>query len=189
MTSISFHRLRKGWAFPKCKRNYGIGNAVANVTRQELLEIYQLKRTAWPDGTRIRLVLRPPAVSDTLFLRGLSPAWKKAMEQLEARPGMLEVASAQEAAAHVEKSPGALTTSTVNLIVTEKRAMKALSIDGVGPNSGSIADGTYPYYKQIFLITLPKPSPTVQSFIAFVRSKAGHEILVRTGHVVPSDNR
>lgn len=159
-------------------------NPVPGITSPQLLEIYQLKRMAWPDGSRIRLVLRSPDVSDTLFLKGLSPAWKQAMSALEARPGMLEATTAQEAASLVEQLHGALATSTVNLIVTEKRAMKALPIDGVEPGAKTIADGSYPYYKPVFLLVLRDPAPAVRSFLAFVASKAGRDILIRTGHVV-----
>lgn len=164
-------------------------NKASSVTSRQLLEIYQGKLAAWPDGSRIRLVLRPPSVSDTIFLKELSPEWKKAMDDLEARPGMLVVATAQEAADRVEKTPGAITTSTINLIVTEKRAMKALRINGVEPNAKTVADGSYPYYKPMFLVTLPKSAPSVRKFVAFVRSKTGRDILIRTGHVVPGEGR
>ncbi len=164
-------------------------NKASSVTSKQLLEIYQGRLTAWPDGSRLRLVLRPPSVSDTIFLKELSPQWKKAMDDLEARPGMLVVATAQEAADRVEKTPGAVTTSTINLIVTEKRAMKALRINGVEPNAKTVADGSYPYYKPVFLVTLPKPSPSVQKFVTFARSKTGRDILVRTGHVVLGEAR
>ena len=164
-------------------------NKASSVTREQLLEIYKGKLTVWPDGSRVRLVLRPPSVSDTMFLKDLSPEWKKAMEDLEARPGMLVVATAQEAADRVEKTPGAITTSTINLIVTEKRAMKALKVNGVEPNAKTVADGSYPYYKPVYLVTLPKPSPSVQKFVAFARSKTGRDILTRTGHIVLGNGR
>ena len=109
--------------------------------------------------------------------------WKKTMADLEAKQGMLVVATAQEAADRVEKTPGAITTSTINLIVTEKRAMKPLRIDGVAPSSKNVADGSYHYVKPVIIVTTPKAPPTVQSFVAFVRSPAGRDILVRTGHV------
>jgi phosphate transport system substrate-binding protein len=158
-------------------------NNASNVTSAQLLEIYQGKLTAWPDGTRIRLVLRPPSVSDTIFLKDLSADWKKAMLELEAKPGMLVVATAQEAADRVEKTSGAITTSTINLIVTEKRAMKALRVDGVAPTADSITDGSYKYYKPVILVTLPAAPPAVSEFVKFVQSNAGREILIRTGHI------
>ena len=154
------------------------------VTSKQLLEMYQLKLTTWPDGSRVRLVLRPASVSDTIFLKDLSPEWKKTMIDLEAKPGMLIVATAQEAADRVEATPGAITTSTINLITTEKRAMKALKIDGVEPNARTVADRIYPYYKPVIVVTMPKAPPQVQKFVVFLRSKTGRDILVRTGHVV-----
>ena len=159
-------------------------NKTTGVTSKQLLEMYQLKLTTWPDNSRVRLVLRPASVSDTIFLKDLSPDWKKAMDSLESRPGMLVVATAQEAADLVEGTPGAITTSAINLITAEKRAMRALKIDGVEPNARTVADGSYPYYKPVILVTMPKPSSQVQKFVGFVRSKAGHDILVRTGHIV-----
>lgn len=161
----------------------GSSNKASSLTSAQLLDVYQGKMTSWPDGTRIRLVLRPPSVSDTMFLKALSPDWKKTMLDLEAKPGMLIVATAQEAADRVEKTPGAITTSTINLIVTEKRAMKPLRIDGVAPTSGNVADGSYRYFKPVILVTPPKAAPAVETFVAFVRSPAGRDILVRTGHV------
>ncbi len=157
-------------------------NNAGNVTSAQLLEIYQGRMTVWPDGTRIRLVLRPPSVSDTIFLKDLSADWKRAMLELETRPGMLVVATAQEAADRVEKTPGAITTSAINLIMTEKRAMKPLRVDGVAPTSANVADGSYKFYKPVILVTLPTPSPTVSEFVKFVQSKTGSEILTRTGH-------
>jgi phosphate transport system substrate-binding protein len=161
----------------------GSSNKAEDVTSAQLLDIYRGRMSVWADGTRIRLVLRPPSVSDTMFLKELSPDWKKAMAELETKPGMIIVATAQEAADRVEKTPGAVTTSTINLIVTEKRAMKALRIDGVAPTSNNVSDGRYRYFKPVILVTLPKASAIVQSFVAFVHSNAGRDILVRTGHV------
>ena len=162
----------------------GLNNKASDMTSRQLLEMYQLKLTSWPDGLRVRLVLRPPGVSDTIFLKDLSPQWKKAMEDLETKPGMHVVAVAQEAADQVERTPGAITTSTINLITSEKRAMKALKIDGVEPNAKTVADGTYLYYKPVIVVTMPKPTPLVQKFVSFVRSKTGRDILLRTGNVV-----
>ena len=153
-------------------------NRASNVSSRQLLEIYQMKMVEWPDGSRIRLVLRPAKVSDTMFLRELSPEWKKAMDDLDRRSGMIRHETAQEAASAVETTPGALTTSTANLIVTEKRAMKALMVDGAEPTSVN-----YKYFKPLFMVTSPKRSAAVERFVAFVRTKAAQDILARTGHI------
>ncbi len=155
------------------------------VALSHLLEIYQGRTSTWPDGSRIRLILRPSSVPDTIFLKRISPEWKKALEDLEVKRGMVVVATAQEAADRVEKTPGALATLTASLIVTEKRAIKALRIDGVAPSGKTVADGTYRFYHPVIIATLPAPTSAAETFAAFVRSPAGREVLVRSGHAVP----
>jgi hypothetical protein len=48
----------------------------------------------------------------------------------------------------------------------------------------TLADGTYPLSKPMYLLTATKPSAAVQGFIDFVRSPAGRQILAQTGHWV-----
>jgi phosphate transport system substrate-binding protein len=155
------------------------------VTSAELLQIYQEKKTTWSDGSRIVLVPRTAKVSDTLFLMDLSPEWRSAMLALDANPKIMKWDTAQEAAELVGKRRGALTTSTLALMRTESRNMKALKVDGVEPTSESVADGRYHYYKPVILLTASASarSPAVQTFVEFVCSPAGQKILARTGHV------
>ncbi len=77
------------------------------------------------------------------------------------------------------------------LILSEKRRMKPLSLNGVMPSPQAIAEGAYPYFKRYHMVTGPKkPSALVQQFIAFVRPAEGSKILTRTGHwVVRSNDR
>jgi phosphate transport system substrate-binding protein len=157
---------------------------VDDMSLTQLLEMYQGKTPTWRDGSRIRLILRPASVPETIFLKSISPDWKKALEDLEVKPGMVVVATAQEAADRIEKTPGALTTLSASLILTEKRAIKALRIDGVAPSAKAVTDGTYRYFNPLIVAALRKPMPAADRFVAFVHSPAGREVLVRTGHAV-----
>jgi len=61
----------------------------------------------WPDGTRIRVVLRPVGDSDSDMVRSLSPEVKQAKTEVEKRPGMLFAVTDQESAeSSVRFSPG-----------------------------------------------------------------------------------
>lgn len=102
----------------------------------------------------------------------------------EQRKGMLFAVTDQEAADNLEKIPGSLGPATLALVLSEKRSLKVLALDGVAPSAQSIADGSYPLYKQMFIVTGAAPSPAVRSFVDFVRSPAGRDILVQTGHAV-----
>lgn len=162
----------------------GSTNKLSSITTSKLAEIYAGKAEQWPDGSKIRLVLRPVGDSDTETIKSMSPAMRDAKTAAEQRPGMLFTVTDQDTADSIEKVPGALGPSTLALMLSEKRAFKALALDGVVPDAQSITDGRYPLFKTMFMITGANPSPAVQGFVAFVRSPAGREILAKTGHWV-----
>jgi phosphate transport system substrate-binding protein len=154
------------------------------ITTQGLADIYAGRLEAWPDGSKIRLVLRPLGDSDSETIKSISPALRDAKTAAEQRKGMLFTVTDQETADNLEKIPGALGPTTLALMLSEKRALKALTLDGVMPSAKSVADGSYPLYKQLFIVTSAQPSLAVQGFVSFVRSPAGRDILAQTGHWV-----
>jgi phosphate transport system substrate-binding protein len=157
---------------------------INEITMQQLVDIYSGKMDKWPDGTRIRLVLRPQGDSDSVMLQNISPAMRQAKLQAEARPGILLAISDQENAKALESLPGSFGACTVSQIVTEKRALKVLKLDGVEPNAATIAAGRYPHYKPLYLVTGSKSPPAAHQFVAFARSSQGRQILARSGHWV-----
>lgn len=154
------------------------------ITTQNLVDFYAGKVDEWPDGSKLRLVLRPIGDSDSEIIKNMSPAMREAKSAAEQRKGMIFTVTDQETAASIEKVSGSLGPSTLALLISEKRALKALSLDGVAPSATTIADGSYPLAKQLFIATGPKSPPEAQAFVAFVQSPAGRQILQQTGHWV-----
>ena len=157
-------------------------NPVSGLTTQEIVDIWSLKRTTWPDGSRLRLILRPATDTDTALLKSISPAMAEAVKSALAREGMKSALSDSDSADALETIEGTLGTSSLALIISEKRSLKALAVNGVTPSPRTIADGTYPYFKSLYLLTGPKPSQATQEFVSFVRSVRGREILGQLGH-------
>lgn len=157
----------------------------AAISTQELVDAYAGRLTQWPDGTRLRLILRPTGDTDTELLKALSPAMREAITLAEQRKGMVFAVTDQDTADHLEKVPGALGPLTLAQILSEKRALKALPLNGVVPEAASLANATYPLHKDLLFVTGAKPAAAVQSFVAFVRSPAGRAVLAQTGHWVP----
>ena len=158
---------------------------VTAITRQQLADIYRGKLTQWPDGTAIRPVLRQPGDDNSRQIKSLSPEIGKALDVAEQRPGLAFAVTDQEAADKIESIAGAVGVSTLALIASEGRSLRALKLDGVEPTVSNGASGAYPIVKRFFFITKPTPSAAVQQFIAFVASPDGREILARTGNWVP----
>lgn len=157
-------------------------NGASGLTLQQLTDMYAGKTRTWPDGTPVRLVMRPTAEFDTTLLKSMSPDMKRAVEDALSRKGMITAVTDQDSADAIEKIPGALGTTTLAQIISEKRALKKLSLDGVDPGLKNSTDGTYPYFKTFYLITGPNPSPLARQFITFILSPRGREILTRSGH-------
>jgi phosphate transport system substrate-binding protein len=155
------------------------------ITVKDLVEIYSGRTMHWPDGTRIHLVLRPVGDSDSDMVKGISPEVRQAKLLAESRRGMLFAVTDQEAAENLEKISGAFGSSTLAQIVTEKRAIKPLRFNGVEPNAETVADGSYPYFKPLFIVTGPKTPAAAQRFAAFMRSAAGRKILAQSGYGPP----
>ena len=159
-------------------------NGASGFSLQQVTDIYAGKTRTWPDGTPLRLVIRPAAEFDTTLLKSMSSDMNRAVQDALSRKGMIMAVTDQDSADAIEKIPGALGTTTLAQIISEKRALKKLSLNGVDPGPKTIADGTYPFFKTFHLITGSNPSPLARQFIKFILSARGREILTGSGHWV-----
>jgi len=159
-------------------------NPVTGITTQNLADYYAGRVDQWPDGTKLRMILRPIGDSDSETIKAMSPAMRDAKTAAEQRKGMVFTVTDQETASAIEKVAGAMGPSTLALMISEKRALKALALDGVAPSAQTIANGSYPLVKHVLMVTGPKSPPEARAFVTFVQSAPGREILRQTGHWV-----
>lgn len=155
----------------------------SDITLSEIGDIYAGRKTAWGDGSPLRLILRPASDTDTLTLGKISPEMADAVALSQKREGLIVAMSDQESADAVERTTGGFGTTTLALVASENRKLRILSVDGVTPSAKTVRDGSYPYTKTFFLITGPNLSPVAARFIRFVLSPEGKSVLSRVGHV------
>lgn len=160
-------------------------NPATNLTIQDILDIHSGKITTWPDGQRLRLILRPLADSDTETLLNIGRDMEQAVRSAHQREGMKIAVTDEESAEAIQTTPGAVGTSMLSLIVSEKRPLKALSIKGIVPSVKSIADGSYPWFKSFYLVTKTDAPSASRSFVEFVSSARGRQLLSTLGSWVP----
>ncbi|MBU1744931.1 MAG: substrate-binding domain-containing protein [Proteobacteria bacterium] len=165
-------------------------NPTSGLTLAEIEDIYAGKRKTWSDGTPIRLILRQINDGFSVYLASINPRLKSASEKAHSIPGVFIGMTDQEAAAQIEKTPGSFGTTSVSLVASEKRKIKALLVDGAAPALSNIADGVrisagkYPYAMTMFLVYKRDNSKgEVKDFIEFVFSKDGRKLLSECGHV------
>jgi len=60
---------------------------------------------------------------------------------------------------------------------------RVVSLDGVPPTIENIKNGSYPLARELYFITLGKPSPGAQAFINYVLSAEGQKIAIENGFI------
>lgn len=159
-------------------------NPTRGFTLAEFEEIYAGKRSSWPDGSHIRLILRPVGDGFSAYLSGITPGLKSASEKAHAIPGVFVGNTDQEAAVQIEKTPGSLGTTSLSLIAAERRRIKALFVDGVAPSLSNVSTGRYPYAITLYLVyKRDKYAGSIKDFIEFIFSREGQRILADNGHL------
>jgi phosphate transport system substrate-binding protein len=152
------------------------------LTYRALADMYAGRTTAWPGGGRLRLIVRPAGDSDNTILRAISPSFREAVDTALKRDGMLVAATDQDAADAIASVPGAIGTTTLAMIVAEKRPLMVLALEGVPPSIETIASGAYPHTKTIHVIIRPAEArPGVADVVRFLRTPEARAILARAG--------
>ena len=156
-------------------------NPAVDINFTQLAALYAGTSPAWPDGNRVRVVLRIRDDSDSRTLASFSPAVALALDAALARPGMYIAINDEEAAAAIVRLPGAIGTAGLAQIVAGRLPLKALALAGLPPSVEAIRSGQYPYYKRMFLVASKAVTPATERFIRFVQSPEGARILTANG--------
>ncbi len=160
-----------------------LNHPVTNIGLEDVARAFDGTLATWPDGSRIRLILRPESESETNYLRAFSPRIDRAVTTAHARPGLHVAITDAAAADALEKIPGAMGLSTLALIVSEQRKLKPLVLDGKRPGVAALARGEYSYFKLVLVVTAAHPPAVVTAFISFVKSEQGARLLSANGYL------
>jgi len=155
---------------------------VSDISTQELVKIYKGATQTWPNGERIRLILRQPAESNAIVVKNISPEMSNAMDIAMSRQWRIVALTDQETADMIEKTHGALGFCTLTQIISEKRDLKILSYNGQPPMVKNRVNEAYPIVKSHAMIIKKEPTAAVKRFIDFIRSPEAERILQESGN-------
>ncbi len=164
-------------------------NPSSDITLKQVIDIYSGRMLSWPDGTPVRLVTRPAGERAVHLLESISEELKKAVLSAAARPGMTVAVTDQENADLLERLPGSFGVAPLCQLISENRGLKVLSLDGIKPGEKTLANETYRYDYDLYLMTGPRSSPASRLFVDFVFSRAGQSVLTRMGYVTAGRHR
>lgn len=155
------------------------------ITIDQLVDIYSGKLTKWPNGSLIRPIIRQANDDNTRQLKQLTPALKNAIDIAEKRTGLLFAFTDQETVNKIELTPGSFGVTSLALILSEKRSIHAMKLNGVKPTAEACISGSYPIIKHFYFILQKEIPPHVTAFLDFIKSPAGKSILETNGNYIP----
>jgi phosphate transport system substrate-binding protein len=150
----------------------------------EIADIYRSTRASWPDGTLIRIILRPKSDSDTPHLAAMFPGMAAAMDVARLRPDIPIAATDQDNLALAEQVSGSLAGSSLTQVQTEQRNLRLIAINGVAPSLDAFESGAYPFGKFLYFVLPARKNPAAERFIAFLNSPPGQRTLRETGNLL-----
>lgn len=139
--------------------------------------IFNANRATWPDGSPIRIILRPRSETDTALLGALFPGMGDAIETARRRAEVPVAATDQDNLALAQHMPGSLTGTTLTQLKTEHSTLHVIAIDGVEPTLANFESGTYRFTKKLYFIVGSKSAAAMQAFIVFLQSPQGAQAL------------
>ncbi len=136
----------------------------------------------WSDGAPLRLVRRDRSESDWVMLASLSAGMAQAVERALARPGLATVGTDQENADLLEQIPGSFGMISLGQILSERRRLRPLALDGVVPTPAAMADGRYPFARSLFLVTRADAAEVSVLFRGFLGHAIARRLMVERGY-------
>lgn len=161
----------------------GAGNGVTNLTREQVRDIFTGTVQNWKDvggaEAPIHLYARDPISGTYLGFKELAMENKPYPPDLKMFTLLTNYQAIVQA---VAADPNGIGYSSFESAKTA--GVKAVSIGGVAPSAAVVNKGEYPYARTLHLYTSKAmETPATGSFIQFVLSPGGQEVLAQTGDV------
>jgi phosphate transport system substrate-binding protein len=152
---------------------------VGSLTREQVRDLFTGTVQNWKDvggpDVPVHLYIRHPNSGTYLGFRELAMENKPYALHLQTSTNYADIVKA------VAQDAGGIGYATIGLASTA--GVKPVSIAGVAPTVASVNKGQYPYARTLRLYTdKANATPTARSFVEFVQSTRGQEIVNRMGY-------
>jgi phosphate transport system substrate-binding protein len=159
------------------------GVMVANITQAQVCSIYSGALANWKElgGNDLAIAARtrPDSEVDAEVVR----AGIACLKTLTMPAGVKVMERAGDMARELAATLGAIGMSTTTVADQSSGKIKALSLDGTAPTEANVTAGTYRLVREVFLVVKTNPSLNVSSFLAFVRSADGANVIKANGAI------
>jgi len=162
------------------------GGAIA-IAADDLAAIYNLSRTAWPDGRPLRIILRPKDELNFKLIEAYHPGLAALFEKARALRTIPVAQTDQDTLDLAQSIDGSFAVTALSGVLAERRSVVVATLDGVAPSVETLRAGTYPLHRPIFLVIRKDARPNVAAFLRFAVGAEGRA-LVETLGVLPGES-
>lgn len=141
----------------------------------------------WPDGTPIRIILRPESDTNTQILARYFEGMDQAVAMARTRSDVPTAPTDQDNIQLAEQLPGSLTAASLAQIVVEQANLRVVPVAGIDPTLENLESGAYPLHIDLYLIARAGADGAVADFVTFVQSEDGRRILRGVGSLSSLD--
>lgn len=142
--------------------------ASVSLTSSDIVQVYNGAQSTWPDGSRLRIILRPPSDSTYVTLVKHFPDVDSRFEALRKRKEIPVAPSDQDNIALAERVPDSFTVTTLTQLVTERPSLQLVALNRVVPSVDALANGAYTFASDFFLIIRNEPTQEAKAFFDFI---------------------
>jgi phosphate transport system substrate-binding protein len=157
--------------------------AVANVTAQQVCDVYAGKITNWRalGGADLEIAARtrPDTEVDAEVVR----ANVRCLADLRMHENVKVMPTSGDMARELASATGAIGMTTTTVVEQSQGRIRALSLDGAAATAVNVERRAYPLVRQSFFVTKATPTPTVARFLEFARSPAGEQVIRANGAI------
>ncbi len=159
-------------------------NPVTDISLDQVKGVYNGDITNWKElggnDAPINLIVRASAISGVAYM---------ARELIFNNPDMIFSSNAKKVKnsgrleVAISKDPDAIGVTGISSAKKRLNVLNVLKLDGVYPGKENIAQGTYKYFRPLYLVTVAEPTNKMKSFIDFVKSEKGQAVISSEGTV------
>lgn len=167
-------------------------NPVANLSTEQLRDIYQGRITNWK---QVGGNDAPMSVYGYIMCGNREePARQYLVGVRDYKKGVVGIDNERLAKSVIRVKPGAEVAKSVAAdpngigfeatVYLPVSGAKVIELDGITPSPETIANGTYPATRYLYIVTKGYPSGRTKEYIDFLRSPEGQDLLEKEGKLV-----
>lgn len=164
---------------------FGVNAAVpvANVTAQQICDVYAGRTTNWRALGGPDLEIAPRTRPDTEVDAEVVRANIRCLSELRMAQTVKVMPRSGDMAGELAATTGAIGMTTMTVVEQSQGKIRALSFDGTAPAAENVERKLYPLVRESFFVTKASPTPTVARFLQFTRGPAGEQVIRANGAI------